>query len=140
MACVFLMTRPFWQYCQFWHATFNVTFDLLLKNFKIAFANLHNAPRGPSWLCQYSSVMKLTFNAQHTHKINHPMDVQFCRIYLLFVYFSKCPDLCGAAVAKWLHALGLRSKMSGVRFPAWPLEFQRLVISHLQVAIWLKYC
>ena len=32
------------------------------------------------------------------------MDVQFCRIYLLFVYFSKCPDLCGAAVAEWLSS------------------------------------
>ena len=48
--------------------------------------------------------MKLTFNAQHTHKINHPMDVQFRRIYLLFVYFSKYPDLCGAAVAEWLSS------------------------------------
>ena len=32
------------------------------------------------------------------------MDVQFCRIYLLFVYFSKCTDLCGAAVAEWLSS------------------------------------
>ena len=29
------MTRPFWQYRKFWHVTFNVTFDLLLKNFNI---------------------------------------------------------------------------------------------------------
>ena len=33
----------------------------------------------------------------------------------------------------------LRSKRSGVRSPASPLEFQRLVISCFQVAIWLKY-
>ena len=32
-----------------------------------------------------------------------------------------------------------RSKRSGVRSPASPLEFQRLVISYFQVAIWLKY-
>ena len=36
-------------------------------------------------------------------------------------------------------ALGLRSKRSGVRFPASPLEFQKLVISCFKVAIWLKY-
>ena len=34
--------------------------------------------------------------------------------------------------------LGLRSKRTGVRFPTSPLEFQRLVISRFQVAIWLK--
>ena len=56
LACVFLMTRPFRQYPKFWHVTFNVTFDLLLKNFNIAPANLQNALRGPSWLCQYSSL------------------------------------------------------------------------------------
>ena len=37
------------------------------------------------------------------------------------------------------QVLGLRSKRTGVRFPASPLEFPRLVISCFQVAIWLKY-
>ena len=37
------------------------------------------------------------------------------------------------------YVLGLRSKRSGVRLSASPLEFQRLVISCLKVAIWLKY-
>ena len=55
LACVFLITRPFPQYRKFWHVTLNVTFDLLLKNFKIAPTHLHNALWGPSWLCQYSS-------------------------------------------------------------------------------------
>ena len=36
-------------------------------------------------------------------------------------------------------ALGLRSKMSRVRFPVSPQRLQRLVISCVQVAIWLKY-
>ena len=35
--------------------TLTVTFDLLIKKSNIAAANLHNALRGPSWLCQYSS-------------------------------------------------------------------------------------
>ena len=39
------MTRPFRQYRKFWHVTLNVTFDLLLENFNIAPANLHNALR-----------------------------------------------------------------------------------------------
>ena len=59
LACVFLMTWPFRQYRKFWHVTLNVTFDLLLKSFNIAPANLRNALRGPSWLCQYSSSFQI---------------------------------------------------------------------------------
>ena len=41
----------------FEHVTLTVTFDLLFKHFNIAPGNLHNALRGPSWLCQYSSYL-----------------------------------------------------------------------------------
>ena len=46
----------------------------------------------------------------------------------------------GAVVAEWLSSwLAEQFKRSGGRFPASPLEFQRLVISCFQVAIWVKY-
>ena len=53
--------------------TLTMTFDLLFKNFNIAPANLHNALRGPSWLCQYSSFV-------YEHHIYRTVTVwwQFC--------------------------------------------------------------
>ena len=55
------MTWPFQQYGKFWHVTLNVTLHVLLKNFNIAPANLRNALRGPSWLCQCSSSSLLLY-------------------------------------------------------------------------------
>ena len=42
----------------FKHVPLTVNFDLLLWKLNIAHADLHNAPRGPSWLCQHSSYQK----------------------------------------------------------------------------------
>ena len=44
----------------------------------------------------------------------------------------------GAAVAKWLNSWIAEQEVR-FRLPASPLEFQRLVISIFQVAIWPKY-
>ena len=74
LAYVFLMTRPFRQYPKFWHVSLNVTFDLLLKNFNTAPVNLHNALRGPSWLCQYSSCFKF----QAIWKLTQPKYWSLC--------------------------------------------------------------
>ena len=44
--------------------------------------------------------------------------------------------ICEIMVAEWLNSWLAEQE---IRFPASPLEFQRLLISRFQVAIWLKY-
>ena len=64
------------------------------------------------------------------------MDVQFCRIYLLFVYFSKCPDLCGAAVAEWLSSWLAEQEVRGSipRLATWISEISYLPLPSRDMA------
>ena len=52
------------------YVTLIVNFDLLLQNFNIAPANLHNAPQGPSWLFSIL-VADLTKSCQESVKITY---------------------------------------------------------------------
>ena len=76
----------------FKHVTLTVNFDLLLWKLNIAPADLHNAPRGPSWLCQYSSFK--IFIIPPATKLG---GVYWNHLVRLSVRPSVCPSVCPSA-------------------------------------------
>ena len=62
---------------------------------------------------------------------------EYC-VYMYISFLDSQHTILGAAVAEWLCSWLAEQEVQG-SIPSWPLEFQRLVMSSFQVAIWLKY-